>query len=139
MAKGENRNRRKFMGGAMTPTEAHRKYGFGGHRCDGCKTQPGVMRVRVLMPLEEAMRAAPEYMAALAISNREQPGQVPTVQLKESATDTKGKPYFRASQTYWCRDCRVEAQVAAARGAPSWAVVEIDEGIKETMQVGYGH
>lgn len=139
MAKGENRNRRKFMDGRMTPQEAHRKYAFGGHRCTGCKTQPAVMRIRVLMPLEEAMAAAPEFMAALAISNRENPGQVPTTQLKESASDFKGKPYFRASQTFWCRDCRKDAQIAAARGAPSWAVVEIDDGHKDTIQVGYGH
>lgn len=139
MAKGENRNRRKFMNGAMTPSEMHVRYAFGGKRCDGCKTAPGVMRIRVLMPLEEAMNAAPEYMAAIALSNPEKPGQVPTVQLKESAGDAKGKPYFRASQTYWCRDCRKEAQVAAARGAPSWAVVEIDHGHRDTVQVGYGH
>lgn len=139
MARGENRNRRKFMDGRMTPQEAHRKWGFGGRRCTGCKTSPGVMRIRVLMPLDEAMEAAPEYLAALALTNKENPGQVPTVQLKESAGDFKGKPYFMASQTFWCRDCRRDAQIAAARGAPSWAVVEIDDGHKDTIQVGFGH
>lgn len=129
----------KFMNGEMTPTEAHRKYAFGGKRCEGCKTAPAVMRIRIMIPLEEAYQKAPNYLAMLAATNPDAPGQVPTTQLKESAGDKVGKPYFMASNTVWCAGCRVQAQLEAARGAPSWAVVEIDDGPKDTIQVGYGH
>lgn len=138
-SKPEILHRTKFMGGELTPTEAHRKYAFGGKRCAGCKTAPAVMRIRVLVPMEEAYRKAPNYLAALAATNKEAPGQVPTTQLKESAGDKTGKPYFMASNTVWCASCRVQAQIEAAHGAPSWAVVEIDEGPKDTIQVGYGN
>jgi hypothetical protein len=94
------------------------------------------MRIKVFMPLDELSRRAPNFVALATVSSPAGDGKLPTVLFKENTSDIKGKPYVKASDTFWCRDCRVEAQLTAAKGAPSWAVVEIDEGIKNTIQVG---
>lgn len=128
---------KKFMNGDLSPSEAHIKYALRGRQCDGCRTRPGVMRIKVFMPLDELVKRAPNFVAAVAATNVENPGQVPTVQFEEHRGDMTGKPYFRASDTVWCENCKVQARLEAAKGSPSWAVVEIDEGIKDTIQVGY--
>ena len=127
----------KFMDGRMTPSEAHATYAFRGRKCDGCHNKPGIMRIKVFMPMDELMRRAPNFLAVVAATNKDMPGQVPTVKLKESTGDQKGGDYFKASDTVWCHHCRTQARLEAAKGAPSWAVVEIDEGIKDKIQVGY--
>lgn len=125
-----------FMGGEMAPSEAHIKYALRGRKCNGCG-QPGVMRIKIFMPMDELLKRAPNFVAAVAATNTDNPGHVPTIKLKESRGDDKGGDYFKASDTVWCSNCRVEARLTAAKDAPSWAVVEIDEGIKDTIQVGY--
>ena len=129
-------HRRKFMDGRETPSEVHRRLGIG-KRCVICKG-PGAIRIRVLMPVEEAFKHAPNVMASIMATNPTNPGQLPTVKLKESATDTVGKDYIKASDVAFCSMCRLGAVKEAARG-PSWAVVEIDEGISDIVQVGYGN
>lgn len=134
--KADVRHRQKFMQGRMTPKEAHRKWGIG-KKCAGCGA-PGAIRIRVFMPLDEAFKRAPNLLAMIMANNPDESGKLPTVTFKESATDIVGKEYIKASDTAWCDNCKVQARLEAAKGAPSWAVVEIDEGKKDNIRVGYG-
>jgi glutaredoxin len=116
---------KKFMGGQMTPNEAHRKLAFGGHRCDsgGCG-QPAAIRIRVFAPADEVMQRSPEFLIQLAAKNE---GQIPVVDFRQ------GK-YIRISEVYACDHCKGDAERAAAKG-PSWTCVEIDRGIPDKVQV----
>ena len=134
--KNEIRHRQKFMGGRMSLKDAHRKWGIG-KKCAGCGA-PGAIRIRVFMPVDEAYKRAPNLLAAIMASNPDESGKLPTVTFKESATDLVGKEYIKASDTAWCDNCKVQARLEAAKGAPSWAVVEIDEGKQDVIRVGYG-
>lgn len=134
--KPEVRHRQKFMKGLLTPEEAHRKWGIG-KKCSGCGA-PGAIRIRVFMPLDEAYKRAPNLLAAIMATNLDESGKLPTVTFKENKTDLVGKEYIKASDTAWCDNCKTEARLEAAKGAPSWAVVEIDEGKKTAIRVGYG-
>ena len=135
-AKSDTRHRQKFMKGAMTPQEAHRKWGIG-KQCSGCGA-PGAIRIRVFMPVDEAMKRAPNLCAAIMATNPDNSNRLPTIRFKESKGDEVGKEYLKASDTAWCDNCKVQARLDAAKGAPSWAVVEIDEGKKDNIRVGYG-
>ncbi len=64
-AKSDTRHRQKFMKGAMTPQEAHRKWGIG-KKCSGCGA-PGAIRIRVFMPVDEAMKRAPNLAPMTAV------------------------------------------------------------------------
>ena len=134
--KQEVLHRQKFMGGRMSPQEAHRKWGIA-KRCVNCKA-PGACRIKVFIPVDEAMKRAPNLLAAIMAANPDESGKLPTVRFKESASDIIGKDYIKASDTVWCDNCKVQARIEAAKGAPSWAVVEIDDGKKQRIQVGYG-
>jgi hypothetical protein len=129
-------HRKKFMDGRMTPKEAHRAYGLG-RACSGCGGPPAI-RIQVFMPMDEAMQRAPNFVIGVAMANRANPGSVPTVKFKEQKDDRTGKDYLKASDTCWCDNCKVEARLTAAKNSPSWAVVHIDEGHKDIVQVGYG-
>ena len=135
-ARQEVLHRQKFMGGAMTPQEAHRKWGIG-KACAGCG-RPGEIRIRVFMPADEALKRAPNLCAAIMATNPDGSNRLPTIRFKESKGDETGKEYIKASDTAWCGNCKTQARLDAARGAPSWAVVEIDEGKKDNIRVGYG-
>ena len=135
-AKTDIRHRQKFMKGSMTPQEAHRKWGIG-KKCAGCGA-PGAIRIRVFMPVDEAMKRAPNLCAAIMATNPDNSNRLPTIRFKESKGDEVGKEYLKASDTAWCDNCKVQARLDAAKGAPSWAVVEIDEGKKDNIRVGYG-
>lgn len=134
-AKDKVIHRQKFMGGQMTPEEAHRKWGIG-RRCQ-CGA-PGAGRIKVFMPLDELLKRAPNFVAMVMAANPDESGKLPTVRFKEHSGDTEGKDYIKASDVVYCENCRVEARLAAAKGAPSWAVVEIDDGKKDKISVGYG-
>lgn len=129
-------HRDKFMGGMMTPNEAHRKWGIA-RRCTNCKA-PGACRIKVFMPVDELLKRAPNFVAAVMASNPDESGKLPTVRFKESAGDKDGKDYIKASDTVWCDQCKTEARITAARNAPSWAVVEVDDGPKDMIMVGFG-
>ena len=129
-------HRDKFMGGRMSPNEAHRKWGIN-RKCNHCGA-PGACRIKVFMPLDELVKRAPNFVAAIMASNPDESGKMPTVRFKESSSDMVGKDYIKASDTVWCDNCKTQARLEAAKGAPSWAVVEIDEGPKDTIRVGYG-
>jgi hypothetical protein len=127
--KQEVLHRKRFMGGRETPNEVHRRLGIG-KKCVTC-SRPGAIRIRVFMPYDEAMQRAPDMMAAIMVSNPDGPF-VPTLDFKDGSTVRK---FIKASDSAFCDFCKVEAERVAA-GAPSWAVVEIDRGVKDTIQVG---
>lgn len=134
--KKEILHRQKFMQGRMTPQDAHRKWGIG-KKCNGCG-QPGAIRIRIFMPVDEAMKKAPNLLAQIMLTNPDGSNKLPVIRFKESKSDMTGKEYIKASDTAWCDRCSTQARLEAARGAPSWAVVEIDEGKKDKIRVGYG-
>ena len=127
---------KKFMNGLLTPQEAHRKWGIN-RRCVHCNG-PGACRIKVFMPLDELLKRAPNFVAALMATNPDESGKLPTARFKESAGDKQGKDYIKASDTVWCDHCKTEARLTAARNSPSWAVVEIEEGPQDKIQVGAG-
>ncbi len=112
------RHIKKFMGGRMTPEELHRAVGLR-VKCTGCD-QPAAIRIRVFAALDELTKRHPEFVAAVAVSNPEGPF-VPTVA-------TQYGPMVKISDIGACALCRKKAEVAAARGAPSWCIVDIDRG-----------
>lgn len=128
-AKKEVLHRKRFMDGRETPNEVHRRLGIA-KKCIVC-SRPGAIRIRVFMPLDEAMQRAPNMIAAIMASNPDGP-KVPTVTFKDGSTP---REFIKASDSAFCDFCKVEAERTAAT-APSWAVVEIDRGIKDTVQVG---
>lgn len=112
------RHTTKFMGGRMTPDELHRQMGLR-VKCTGCG-QPAAIRIKVLAALDELTAREPELVAAITITNPD--GRfVPTVQ-------TIHGPMVKISDVGACDLCRKTAEIAAARGAPSWCIVEIDRG-----------
>lgn len=123
-------HRKKFMDGRETPNEVHRRLGVA-KKCAVCG-RPGAIRIRVFMPLDEAMQRAPNLIAAIMASNPDGP-KVPTVWFKDGSTP---KEFIKASDSAFCDNCKVEAQRIAGQSAPSWAVVEVDAGPKDKVQVG---
>lgn len=128
-AKKEVLHRRKFMDGRETPNEVSRRLGIA-KKCAICG-RPGAIRIKVFMPYDEAMKRAPDLIAAIMVSNPDGM-KVPTVQFKDGSTV---REFIKASDNAFCDHCKVEAERTAAT-APSWAVVEIDRGVKDTVQVG---
>jgi len=122
-------HRKKFMGGRETPNEVSRRLGIA-KKCAICG-KAGAIRIRVFMPYDEAMKRAPNLIAAIMASNPDGP-KVPTVMFKDGSTP---REFIKASDNAFCDNCKVEAERTAAT-APSWAVVEIDRGVKDTVQVG---
>lgn len=127
--KREVLHRKKFMGGRETPNEVHRRLGIG-KKCVVC-SRPGAIRIRVFMPYDEASRRAPNMIAAIMATNPDG-AKVPTVTFRDGSTP---REFIKASDSAFCDSCKVEAERVAAT-APSWAVVEIDRGPKDTVQVG---
>jgi hypothetical protein len=128
--KQEVLHRKKFMDGKETPNEVSRRLGIA-KRCSVCGG-PGAIRIRVFMPYDEAMKRAPDLMAAIMVSNPDGL-KVPTVTFKDGTTP---REFIKASDNAFCDNCKVEAERVAGQSAPSWAVVEIDRGVKDTVQVG---
>lgn len=123
-------HRKKFMDGRETASEVHRRLGIK-KKCAVCGG-PGAIRIRVFMPLDEAMQRAPNLIAAIMASNPDGP-KVPTVTFRDGSTP---REFIKASDSAFCDNCKVEAERVAGQSAPSWAVVEIDRGIKDVVQVG---
>lgn len=116
----------KFAGGRMTPEEMHQKYAFPiGSKCL-CGRRPR-FRAIVMMPFDEARKRMPgldEIMQADPVAFMQQ-----LVKIRENKTDADHelKTYLRVSVTYSCHACRRDMDKALAK-APSWAIVEINEG-----------
>jgi len=112
-----------FKRGDATPQEVHRKLAFGGKGCDVCSA-PAAIRVRMFLPLADVLAKSPEWAMKEAAKNE---GKLPLVDFKH------GK-HVRVSQAYACERCRATLEREAAK-APSYCVVEIDEGPEPTAPV----
>lgn len=120
-------HRKTFMNGQMTANEAHRAYGIR-KKC-ACCGRPAAIRIKVLADLAELTKRNPEFVAAVITSNPEGPF-VPTI-------DTTYGKMVKLSDIGACDNCKQDAEKAAAKH-PEWCLVEIDRGIKDVLQVGYG-
>lgn len=108
-------HRDKLFGGRHTAEELHAKLAFGNHRCDGCGGPPAI-RISVFVPLRDMaldLRLAVEF----EISQ----GRINTVK-------TSAGLAVRTSFVHACKLCQPTAERAAARGAPSYAIVDIMRG-----------
>jgi hypothetical protein len=115
---------KQFMGGKMTPMEAHRKYAWGGRRCQ-CGRAPSVRIISLCTEEEFRKRADPRVLAAILMDNE---GTLPT-------QPTTYGPIVRLGDSLACKSCSREAERAAAK-LPDWVLVEFDRGPKETLQSG---
>jgi hypothetical protein len=135
---GEVLHRRRFDGGQRSPQEFHAEYAFPPDaKCQGCKAKPSV-RAIVLCPLDEAEKAGMIPPGATA-NPRAFPELAPVlVPVREnSSLLTKPSWYVRVSMVYSCRMCRAAMERTLAK-APSWAIVEINEGpdVRNRVVVG---
>lgn len=108
----------KFLAGDLTAQETHRAAAFHAHPC--LCGRPAVVRIKVLVQLDELIKRQPEMVAQICASNSDGSWTVPTI-------PTKYGQMVKVSDIGACEVCRADAEKAAARG-PSWAVVEIDRG-----------
>lgn len=105
-----------------TPQEMHRRIVFAGLRCAGCGSEKVAAVIKVIVPWAEVpdmVRATVELDCVL----RDEPR--PTFRTKDGVEMTI------ASKVPTCGMCRRTAERVAARSAPSYAIVEIDEGPKD--------
>lgn len=107
---------KKFMGGRMTPMEAHQKWAWSNAKCTACNA-PATLLCRTFAPFDELNRRTPEFCFKLAVEND---GQIPMVKM------THGD-YVLLGKAYACARCANEMQRAAAKG-PSWCLHEFDFG-----------
>ena len=125
---------KRFDGGRRTPNEYHREFAFPPTaKCAGCGGPPAI-RAIVLVELAEAIKRnmvqAPLF------------GQIVHPDVAKTIVQLRGPsgpvPHTRVSLTYSCDLCRKTMEVELAK-APSWCVVEINEGPdpRNKVQVGY--
>jgi len=114
---------RKFMDGAMTPTEAHQKWGFNGRKCDAC-SQVAIVKAISMAAIAElnSTEAGQAWLLRLAKDNE---GRVPVVEL------TYGK-FVKIGEAFACTRCRPTLEKDIAR-KPSWVLVEFQEAPKEVI------
>lgn len=116
---------KKFDGGRRTPDEMHRQYTYRGKRCRTCNSDKPAIRIRVLVELQELTKRNPEFVAMIMTSNPNGVA-VPTIKTKYGAM-------VKVTDEVFCDNCKVGAERAAAKG-PSWALVEIDRGLKDNFK-----
>lgn len=108
-------HRRKNFGGVMTAEQVHAELAWWKNTCSACGAPPA-MRIQVFIlvkDLEPAVRAVAELEIAA--------GRLHTVPYQQG-------PALRVAKIYACVLCRKAAERAAARRAPSYAIVDIDRG-----------
>lgn len=110
-------HRKVLFGGVETAMEVHARLGWRG-RCH-CGGAP-VVQIRTFMLLEDAIKASPEYVGMIMMTNPDGSMQVPVQK-------TKFGDMIRVASVLACRHHQKELEIAAARG-PSNALVEIDRG-----------
>lgn len=114
------KHNRKFMNGEMTPEECHQKYAFAkGTKCAGCG-RPPLSTIRVLYPLDELVKRDGNFVGTMLMKDPEA--------FKKMCVETTEGILVRVSTVYACKSCTPAAERAAAKGSPSWCVVEINRG-----------
>jgi hypothetical protein len=108
-------HRRKTFGGTMTAAEVHAELAWWRNRCSACGGPPA-MRIQVFLFVKDL---APEARAVAEIEIAA--GRLHTVPYQQG-------PALRTAKIYACSSCKATAQRVIARQAPSYAIVDIDEG-----------
>lgn len=108
----------KFMGGRMTPREAHAQLSVR-RPCVNCQL-PATIRIRVLAELEELKRRQPQFVAGIMATNPNGP-YVPTIATTYGAM-------VMLHDVGSCDSCRKAVEVQVAHGQEDWMLVEIDRG-----------
>ena len=125
MAKKETRHVSKFMGGQMTPQEAHRALGIR-KKCELCG-DPGAIRIRVLMPLIDFIEKHPQMATAIMETNPN--GRtIPTV-------GTKYGKMVKVEDFGACDRCKASAEKMMAQRFGDSVIVDIDRGPADSMIV----
>jgi len=115
---------KKFMSGEMSPSEAHKKYAWGGKRCNACNGAAAVRCLSFAPFTELEQRAMPLLLDVIAKND----GRVPIVEF------TYGK-FVRIGEAFACSGCQKDLAKQAASG-PSWVLHEFQLPPKDTFQVG---
>lgn len=111
---------KRFDNGNMTPAEYHSKHAFPkGARCCVCPRRPS-MTIRVFMPLDELVKRDAEFIGRMVMNDPEA--------LDKLCVHLTDGVYVRVSSILVCHECSPAAERAAAKGAPSWAYVEVAHG-----------
>lgn len=110
---------KKFMGGRMTPEEAHAKLGIR-KKCLGCG-QPATFRVRMFATAQDFMRYMPREAAYVASQNPAGPF-IPTTKM------TYGDMVL-ISDVGACNLCKSKLQKQAAKH-PDWMFPEFDDAAR---------
>lgn len=112
-------HRTKLFGGRETAEEVHAKHVWRGKRCNGCRSPKIAIEIRVSILVKDLR---PEIQSELVL--RAAAGLISVKPFQ-----TPSGPALRWSTVYACRSCQATAERAAARGAPSYALVHIDRGV----------
>lgn len=108
-------HRKKLFDGRYTAEELNAKLAWGDHKCDGCGGPPAI-RISVYVALND-MEMTLRHAVMFEISQ----GRINTV-------PTTNGDAVRTSFVHACKNCQATAERAAARGAPSFAIVDIQRG-----------
>lgn len=111
-------HRTQLFGGRETAAEVHARHVWRGKVCNGCRSPHVVIEIRVSILVKDLPA---DVHAAMVLSNAAGQTDIQPFQ-------TVGGPAVKVSTVYACRSCQRTAEVAAARGAPSYALVYIDRG-----------
>ena len=118
------------------PQEFHAEHAFPKNAtCHICANRPQV-RAIVMVPLDEAEKSG--MVPPGATHNPAAFSQIAPAMLKLKESATSEKWYIRLSKVYSCRQHRRDMEIALAK-APSWAVVEINEGPDYNNRVVTGY
>lgn len=137
-------HRRQLFGGHETAEDIFRK-GLAPHRCGDCQHGPlinvpqfnqrtsgcggpAAVHFRLFWPMNELMHRWPTFVAKIAATNPDNPGQFPTVRFKQSAGDLIGQDFGLVTQYWACTQCQASIEKMIAKSSPSWVCVERDVG-----------
>lgn len=104
----------KFIRGELSARETH--IAALNKKCEQCG-RPAVVRLRVLVLLDELIQRNPEMVAQIMLTSPTGSCTIPTI-------PTKYGPMVKVSDIGACDQCRSTAEKAAAK-CPSWCLVEI--------------
>lgn len=117
-ARGPVIHRTQLFGGRETAAEVHARHVWQGKRCQGCRSPKIAIEIRVSLLIKD-LPATLQSELVLRMS---------AGLLDIQPFDTPSGKAVRWSTVYACRSCAPSAERAAARGAPSYALVYIDRG-----------
>ncbi len=128
----ESIHRKKLFGGRATAEEVHARYAFPlNAKCGGCSSGHGTLQTRVIVLVQVSeMRKRDPMLDMIADTQPEK--------FLKMVVKSKYGPLLRLNTAYACKACSPALERAVAKGAPSWAIVDINRGVgtdKVSVQV----